>query len=306
MDLISQVMNNIDVAIENGVSQDDFREDMINTIENQWGLTPKPNRLDMIFRNNVLNAYNEGRQQIIDEARDTHPYLRFDAVLDDRTTVICRTCNGVVLPANHSWWNTHTPLMHHQCRSILVPLTEAEAIAHGITANPPTIEPEDGFGLKPDQQLDLYLDKKEGIRNPILSGLTTLSSMGLPDFWLFDESKIKRDERGRFASKSGAEHASETEKFLEKRVKARKPVELGKHIKEVSGDGQEHHEAILGQFHKLGLSPLLRKFPIENMHISKSLEYKDKEGKVRNPNGIYSHEKGQLKIKIPRDEKSFG
>lgn len=69
--------------------------------------------------------------------------LRFVAVLDNRTTVICRKYNGVMLPLGDPWFNTRTPPLHYNCRSLLLPITtEFEP-----TVNPPvTPPPEPGFG----------------------------------------------------------------------------------------------------------------------------------------------------------------
>lgn len=299
LDLINQVMNNIDAAIENGVSQEEFKKNMTDMIQKQWGEAPS-NRIDMVFRNNVLDAYNAGRQEIMDAALETHPYRRFDATIDPRTTVICRACNGVVLPANDPWWLTHSPKLHFGCRSILVPLREKDALAHGITQNPPQIEPQAGFGAPPNQQLEMNLEYKKDNRNPALHGITTLSSLGLPDFWLFDESKIKRDERGRFASKSGAEHQAEAQKSISKKVAKRAPVAVGTHIKGVSGNGKEHAEEIMKHFHEIGLGKILRKAPISEMVMSKKLKI-DGHPDI-DPLGAYNYDSGKLYIKIPPKE----
>jgi SPP1 gp7 family putative phage head morphogenesis protein len=48
--------------------------------------------------------------------------FRFSAVLDSRTTNVCRACNGVKLPTEHPWIQTHTPPLHFNCRSVLLPL----------------------------------------------------------------------------------------------------------------------------------------------------------------------------------------
>ena len=50
--------------------------------------------------------------------------LEFQAVLDDRTSPVCRACAGTRLRASDSWWDTHTPPLHPHCRSTVRPSTQ--------------------------------------------------------------------------------------------------------------------------------------------------------------------------------------
>jgi hypothetical protein len=61
--------------------------------------------------------------------------LEFVARIDDRTSEICRECNGTRLPAGHPWWRTHTPPLHPHCRSTVV-----QSRGGPITADPPEVE----------------------------------------------------------------------------------------------------------------------------------------------------------------------
>jgi hypothetical protein len=53
------------------------------------------------------------------ETASTLPYLQFDAVLDSQSSQICPPLEGITLPVNHVFWNTHTPPNHFNCRSRL-------------------------------------------------------------------------------------------------------------------------------------------------------------------------------------------
>jgi SPP1 gp7 family putative phage head morphogenesis protein len=61
--------------------------------------------------------------------------LEFVARIDDRTSDICRECNGTRLPAGHPWWRTHTPPLHPHCRSTVV-----QSRGGAITTDPPEVE----------------------------------------------------------------------------------------------------------------------------------------------------------------------
>lgn len=134
-------------ALEEGTPLDEWRREALGILGQGWNR----GHLETIFRNNIQAAYSAGRwDQLQDPAvRRSHPYLMYDAVLDDRTTEICRARDGVVRPADDPWWQDNWPPLHHNCRSGVRALTAAEAQRRGISPNPPSIPPQEGFGLSP-------------------------------------------------------------------------------------------------------------------------------------------------------------
>ncbi len=53
----------------------------------------------------------------IEKDEDLFPYLEFDAVMDNRTSEICRPLNGTTLPSSDPFWNMYYPPNHFGCRS---------------------------------------------------------------------------------------------------------------------------------------------------------------------------------------------
>jgi SPP1 gp7 family putative phage head morphogenesis protein len=49
--------------------------------------------------------------------KDILPLLEFDAILDDRTTALCKSLHGVVKPVDDPFWDTYYPPNHFGCRS---------------------------------------------------------------------------------------------------------------------------------------------------------------------------------------------
>lgn len=151
-DLVAQVFDEIERAVRDGTTFEDFRSAVGEKLEASWG-GEKPGRLETIFRTNVEGAYNAGRyrEMTAPAVRRARPYWRYDAIedatLDD--CPICSRCAGVILPADHPWWRTHYPILHPNCRCVATPLTEEEARAEGITRNPPDVRPPAGFGKAP-------------------------------------------------------------------------------------------------------------------------------------------------------------
>lgn len=144
--LVGDVFSGIDSAIANGDSFTTFKKKIGPTLQRAWGVASSP-QVETTFRNNVLGAYNAGRQVIMDdeEVREQNPKIRFDGIDDSRITDICEQRDGIVLPANDPFWKTNTPPLHHNCRSILVPEDEDTPTNRKSVSTKPTA----GFGTKP-------------------------------------------------------------------------------------------------------------------------------------------------------------
>lgn len=149
LNLLNDTLKAITKALEKGETLEQFKARVGRKLENAWG-EERAWHLQVIFRNNVQAAYAHGREA---EMRDPEnlaerPYGLFSAILDEATTPICRPLNGVVRPLADPWWETHTPLLHHDCRSIKRALTPEQARARGITKRlPKNVEdPQEGFG----------------------------------------------------------------------------------------------------------------------------------------------------------------
>jgi len=137
-------------ALEEGTPLEEWRQEALRVLGGRWSY----GHLETIFRNNVQAAYSAGRwDQLQDPAvRRSHPYLMYDAVLDARTTEICRARDGVVRPADDPWWKANWPPLHHNCRSGVRALTRAEAERRGVTQTLPSLPPQEGFGLSPAEE----------------------------------------------------------------------------------------------------------------------------------------------------------
>lgn len=104
--------------------------------------------LETLVRTNTFEALNEARF-----ASFTDPALEgfvegfeYSAILDDRTTEICAALDGMQMRADDEEWNSYRPPNHYNCRSILIPITQADGW-DGVSDDVPSgIEPSDGFG----------------------------------------------------------------------------------------------------------------------------------------------------------------
>lgn len=146
---IERVQNSLTKALAEGKT---FEEWQASARADLSGPEFTDARLRTIYRTNLQNAFAAGRYAELtsDVAKKRRPYWRFSAVRDSRTTSTCAASHGTVLHMDHPWWKTHVPPLHFNCRSTIVPLTEAEAKKEGITGQPKDFPAARGFGGPPD------------------------------------------------------------------------------------------------------------------------------------------------------------
>jgi SPP1 gp7 family putative phage head morphogenesis protein len=149
LDLVADIHKALTKAIAKGETLEAFKKRVAGELTRAWG-EERPWHVETIFRTNVQLAYSRGRdvQQRSQGSLAARPYWLFSAILDDRTTAhICRPAHGTLLPADHKWWSTHTPPLHHRCRSLKRAITTEQAEELGITKRPPKLSAATGFGV---------------------------------------------------------------------------------------------------------------------------------------------------------------
>lgn len=80
-------------------------------------------RLDNVIETESIAAFNAGRLQYFDSVPHLVPGVRFMAVIDNRTSDICRERNGLVLALDDPLVSINTPPLHYRCRSSWAPCT---------------------------------------------------------------------------------------------------------------------------------------------------------------------------------------
>ena len=74
----------------------------------------------------VAGGQMAGKWVNISRDASTLPLLEFDAVLDNRTTALCRSLDKIILPINHIFWNRFYPPNHFGCRSTVRQLASGQ------------------------------------------------------------------------------------------------------------------------------------------------------------------------------------
>jgi SPP1 gp7 family putative phage head morphogenesis protein len=153
---IQRVFDKLGTAIENNTPFDEWRKTVKKELRDEV-------HAETVFRNATQRALNAGRWRQMREpgVLAFRPYWLFDGIRDSRQSKICKLCHGIILPADHPWWATHTPALHHRCRSSIRNLRSSEAHRRGITNVPPVDAADDGFGLSPEGEPEWKPDPKK-------------------------------------------------------------------------------------------------------------------------------------------------
>lgn len=155
--IVEDVYRSLSEAVAGGMSVEDWRREVGPKVLAQWAAAgaAKP---DVILRNWTANAYAQERRKSLlsPTVKANRPYWLFDGVADSRQSSICRECDGVVARADDPWWQTHSPPLHHQCRSGIISLSDddlGELDPETVRRPPSDVTPSAGWG-NPDQPWD--------------------------------------------------------------------------------------------------------------------------------------------------------
>jgi hypothetical protein len=131
VDVLQDVLDSIDKAVETGTAIGDFRAEVADKLIEQWGRAEIPGRIETIFRTNIQVAYAEGRHAInsAPAVKEARPFWRYDDTDNDRECEVCHDFHGMVRPADDPVWQRAHPPMHHKCI-----LGESLVVAHDVLA----------------------------------------------------------------------------------------------------------------------------------------------------------------------------
>jgi len=85
------------------------------------------NWLKTEYQTAINGARMASKWQKIQRQKDIFPLLKFDAVIDERTSEICRPLNDIVKPVDDPFWDMYYPPNHFNCRSTVEQLRDGEA-----------------------------------------------------------------------------------------------------------------------------------------------------------------------------------
>lgn len=169
IDILQDIRAEVDKALADGTTLETFRKNLRPTLADKgwWGkklmVDPKtgeeklvqlgsPRRLQIIFDTNLRTSYAAGRWENIDKAKKLRPYLRYIAILDERTREQHRHWNDTVKPVDDPFWNDHYPPNGWRCRCSVQQLSERDMKRLGLEVTT----------TNPDGAPRTFLDKRTG------------------------------------------------------------------------------------------------------------------------------------------------
>ena len=153
LDILRDIRAAVDRALAEGVSYEDFRDELQPLLERRgwWGRREmrdprtgetrevqlgSPRRLRTIFHTNLATAYARGKWERIERTAEDLPYLRYVAVNDERTRPDHSAWHGVILPVTDEWWRTHYPPNGWRCRCVVEQLSADDIERRGYERLP--------------------------------------------------------------------------------------------------------------------------------------------------------------------------
>lgn len=123
VNVTNKMRNTVIQGIKNGVNERDLLaqlKDLGQTETDKW--------LKTVIRTKSTELFNRGRKSFWDNdefAKQIIEAYQFSAILDDRTSDVCRFLDGKIYEKGEFISNVVPPL-HFNCRSLLVPITKFE------------------------------------------------------------------------------------------------------------------------------------------------------------------------------------
>lgn len=147
--LVSDITEKIKMTLSNGLAYKESPDDIIKKIEGiyePWvsvvsdkvkSLEVLPYRTSLLVGMGVTEGYNQGRVYISSTSayRDRIPAYQYSAIIDDRTTPICRHLDGKIIKKDSPDFSRIVPPNNYNCRSILVPVMKEDGPYESIGTN---------------------------------------------------------------------------------------------------------------------------------------------------------------------------
>lgn len=147
----------LEEAIRTGMTERDFKYRLEQLFakyvtpvygrEGEKGQSVLDYHAETVFRNAMMSAYNAGKDSVRSKPAmvEAFPASLYSAILDNRTSDICRSLDGKVFKYNDPAWASYTPPNHHRCRSTLIAINKFD-FTEDMLSGAPGVDLPVGFG----------------------------------------------------------------------------------------------------------------------------------------------------------------
>jgi hypothetical protein len=128
-DLVADLYNAIRKAKESGTGYAAFRQDFDAIVaKHGWAHNGSPGwRSKIIYDTNITQAYNAGREKQMQAVKHLRPYGLYRHTSIEHPRLAHLAWDGLILPLDDPWWDTHTPQNGWGCKCRKYSLSRVEA-----------------------------------------------------------------------------------------------------------------------------------------------------------------------------------
>ena len=186
-DLLTDMRRAVDKAIAQGTTLAEFQKDFDRLVNKHgWQYNGSSGwRSRVIYQTNIRQAYNSGRWQQIQANKANKPYLIYKHGDSVNPRPHHLAWHNLVLPVDHSWWNTHHPQNGWGCKCKALAMGESDLKRYGLKVSQ---APKGGTYEWTDKATGEVLQIPEGIDpgfdyNPGLAAHGRQASQDQMDAW---------------------------------------------------------------------------------------------------------------------------
>lgn len=141
-ELIADFQEAVAKGIEQGTTLAEFRKDFDRIVaKHGWQYKGERGwRSRVIFNTNIRTANQAGRWRQIQRLKSRRPWLRYSAVLDNRTRPQHRLWHDTVLAADDAFWSVYYPPNGWNCRCTVQQLSDRDLARLKLEPSPRALE----------------------------------------------------------------------------------------------------------------------------------------------------------------------
>lgn len=109
-----------------GADWDEVKKDLVTQLTPWLGQEESQTRATLLLRHHGFSAYAAAQARHMDAMSDIFPFRQYISTEDAKVRPSHAALNGIILPANHPFWEKHTPPWEWGCRCDVVELTEED------------------------------------------------------------------------------------------------------------------------------------------------------------------------------------
>ena len=177
LDLLVEIRDQVDAALADGTTFETFKAALKpNLVKRGWwgrAMMTDPadgqlkevqlgstRRLKVIYDTNLRTAHSEGQWERIQEAKATLPYLMYDHTPSAHERKEHAAWDGLVLPADDPWWQSHMPVKAWGCKCRVIQVGERQIVRQGLKV-----------GHAPAERYVDYTNKRTGEMQRVPAGV---------------------------------------------------------------------------------------------------------------------------------------